>query len=132
MVAADLLVLDTKDIVDPAGVQTVHTAKEIGQQQFNTFVKECILDQTKRLDEPIHRNKLPLFNPIIRRPAKGQGQVTSLKKEVELFARLYISCQTRDGNLEEFFRHNVREVCWKCDENVLQYSAECDCICTEM
>ena len=29
----------------------------------------------------------------------------SLKSDVELFSRLYISCQIRDGNLEEFFRH---------------------------
>jgi hypothetical protein len=28
-----------------------------------------------------------------------------MKSDVELFSRLYISCQTRDGNLEDFFRH---------------------------
>ena len=28
-----------------------------------------------------------------------------MKSDVELFARLYISCQTRDGNLEDFFQH---------------------------
>ena len=28
-----------------------------------------------------------------------------MKCDVELFARLYISCQTHDGNLEEFFQH---------------------------
>ena len=32
-------------------------------------------------------------------------QLTSLKSDVGLFSRLYIGCQTRDGNLEEFFRH---------------------------
>ena len=32
-------------------------------------------------------------------------QVASLKCDVELFSRLYIGCQTREGNLEEFFRH---------------------------
>ena len=28
-----------------------------------------------------------------------------LKSDVELFSRLYIGCQTREGNLEEFFCH---------------------------
>ena len=32
-------------------------------------------------------------------------QLTSLKSDVQLFSRLYIGCQTRDGNLDEFFRH---------------------------
>ena len=29
----------------------------------------------------------------------------SLKNGVDLFPRLYIGCQIRDGNLEEFFKH---------------------------
>ena len=28
-----------------------------------------------------------------------------MKSDVELFSRLYISCQTRDGNLEDFYQH---------------------------
>ena len=101
----DLLVLDTKEIADPAVVETVRTAKEVGQRQFDTFVNECLLDHSREIDDTIHRNKLPLFNSVTRKPPKGKQQVTSLKKEAELFSRLYISCQTRDGNLEEFFRH---------------------------
>ena len=31
--------------------------------------------------------------------------MASLKSDVGLFSRLYIGCQSRDGNLEEFFRH---------------------------
>ena len=36
---------------------------------------------------------------------KGKQHLISLKSDVGLFSRLYIGCQTRDGNLEEFFRH---------------------------
>ena len=32
-------------------------------------------------------------------------QINSLKCDVQLFSRLYISCQTRDGNVDEFFQH---------------------------
>ena len=37
--------------------------------------------------------------------SKEKQQLTSMKSDVELFSRLYISCQTRDGNLEDFFQH---------------------------
>ena len=101
----DLLVLDTKEIADATVVETVRSVKRIGQEQFDAFTKECLIDRTKSIDETIHRNKLPLFGTSTRTASKGKQQLTSLKNDVELFSRLYISCQTRDGNLEEFFRH---------------------------
>ena len=95
----DLPVLDTKEIADPAVIETVRNAKQIGQDQFEAFSKECIVDRTKSIEEAIHRNKLPLF-ATKRGPKipKGYQQVKSLKNDVALFARLYIGCQTRDGN----------------------------------
>ena len=54
----------------------------------------------------IHCNKLKLFGSATgKNVSKGKQQLTSLKSDVGLFSRLYIGCQTRDGNLEEFFRH---------------------------
>ena len=106
----DLLVLDTKEIADPAFIETVRNAKQIGQDQFEAFSKECIVDRAKSIEEAIHRNKLPLF-ATKRGPKipKGNQQVKSLKNDVTLFARLYIGCQTRDGNLEEFFRRENQQ-----------------------
>ncbi len=37
--------------------------------------------------------------------SKEKHKLTCLKNNAQLFSRLYISCQTRDGNLDEFFRH---------------------------
>ena len=101
----DLLVLDTKEIADPAVVKTVRSAKSVGQDQFDAFTKECLLDRTKSIYDTIHRNKLPLFSTPASKASKGKQQLNSLKCDVELFSRLYIGCQTRDGNLDEFFRH---------------------------
>ena len=100
----DLIVLDTKEIANPAVVQMVRNAKKIGQEQFDTFTKECLID-SKSIDDPIHRNKLPLFSTSTCKTSKGKQQLTSLKSDVQLFSRLYIGCQTRDGNLDEFFCH---------------------------
>jgi len=52
----DLLVLDTKEIADST---VVCNAKRIGQEQFATFTKKCLLDRTKPIDDTIYRNKLP-------------------------------------------------------------------------
>ena len=101
---ADLLVLDSKEIADDAAVDTIRIAKKIGLKQFQTFTKECIVDRVKSIDDTIHRNKLKLFGTTKVKISKEKQQVVSLKSDVGIFSRLYISCQTRDGNLEEFFR----------------------------
>jgi len=101
----DMIALDTKEIADAAVVDTVYNAKKLGQEQFDAFTKKCIKDRTTPLNDTIHRNKLPLFCTTARRASKGKQQLTSLKCDVQLFSRLYIACQTRDGDLEGFFCH---------------------------
>ena len=66
----DLLVLDTKEIADATVVETVRSVKRIGQEQFDAFTKECLIDRTKSIDETIHRNKLPLFGTSTRTASK--------------------------------------------------------------
>ena len=57
----------------------------------------------KSLYDPIQRNRLSLFNsPPLE---LSSSKASSVKSDCSLFARLYISCQTRDGDLDEFFRH---------------------------
>ena len=107
----DLLKLDTRDIVDPALVTSVCQAGEIGQQQYDTFVTERLHQQAKPLSEPIKKNKLLLFShPPPRQKSNASLQVSSLKSDCSLFSRLYIACQSRDGDLEEFFHHE-NQVC---------------------
>ena len=102
----NLVILDTKEIAGPAAMETVMNAKRIGQEQSEASTKECLLDRTKAVDDPIPHNKLNVFSTSTTiRQSKGQQQLASVKNDRELFARLYLGCQTRDGNLEEFFRH---------------------------
>ena len=101
----EMIVLDTKEIADPAVLKTVRHAKRIGQEQFDAFTKQCLVDETKPIDETIHRNKLTLFSTTAPKPSRGKQQFNSLKCDVELFSRLYIGCQSRDGNLDKCFKH---------------------------
>ena len=102
----DLLKLDTRDIIDPAVVSSVCSAEEKGLEQYQTFVIERLQEQAKPISEPIKKNKLLLFSrPPPPKKSSASLRVSSLKSDVSLFSRLYIACQSRDGNLAEFFCH---------------------------
>ena len=63
------------------------------------------MERTKPIDDTIHRNRLKLFvGSRTKTASKQKQQLTLMKNDVELFSRLYITCQTRDGNLEDFFQ----------------------------
>jgi len=80
----------------------------VGQLHFDDFVRERLVERTKPLEDDIHRHKLKIFGKPQKVPGKGANQVKSLKNDVNLFSRLYIGCQNRDGNLKEFFQHENR------------------------
>ena len=104
--SGDLLALDSRDIADPAVTDTVRRIEKIGEEQYETFVKERLVNQTKPISDPIKKNNLPLFSrPPVREKTKSQLQLTSLKNDCSLFSRLYIASQVRNGNLDEFFEH---------------------------
>ena len=103
----DLLVLDTRDIVDTSVAETVRKIKERGKTQFKAFVADRLEKQTVSLFEPIKRNNLALFSspPPSKAKSSDKMQIASLKSNCSLFSRLYISCQVRDGDLEAFCSH---------------------------
>ncbi|KAK3728106.1 hypothetical protein QZH41_014263 [Actinostola sp. cb2023] len=44
-------------------------------------------------------------SPTPKTTHKAQEKLSSLKRDCSLFSRLFISCQTREGNLDNFFEH---------------------------
>lgn len=104
--SADLLRLHSRDIIDQASVECLTTIKVRGQEQYRLFVNERLGDRSKPLTDTISRNKVILFNEQTqRKKTKSQETVTLLKSESSLFARLYVACQTRDGDMDNFFSH---------------------------
>ena len=102
--SSDLLLLDSRDLANPSVIDTVRRIEEIGQEQYNTYVKERLVSQTKSIFDPIKKNNLPLFSrPPVREKTKSQLQLTSLKNDCSLFSRLYVAPQVGNGNLDEFF-----------------------------
>lgn len=70
-------------------------------------MNDRIVSSSTNLTDNIKRNSLSLFNnpPVKRRNSHAKFQVSSLKEDCHLFSRLYIACQNRDGNLDQFFAH---------------------------
>ena len=104
--SGDLLALDTKDIMPTEVVECIKNIKTIGQDQYKAFVAERMIECTRPITDPIKRNKLPIFSrPTVKAVSKKQAPVAALKDDCSLFARLYIACQSREGDLQDFFRH---------------------------
>lgn len=99
----ELIALDTRVIPGNEAVTNLRQIKAIGQEQSKSFTSECLIKRTKSLYEPIKRNKVYLFNTPAPKTSKTSQQIASLKSDCSLFSRLYISCQTRGGDLDEFF-----------------------------
>ena len=100
--SGDLLTLDTKLIMDSEVHKVAENAYTVGQEQYELFVKERFVDQTQSIKDPIKKNKLEVFTTS---PQKQKSQVTTMKENSYLFSRLCIACQSREGNLEDFFKH---------------------------
>lgn len=102
----DLMVLDTRDILDTSVGETVRKAETLGEEQYLKFVEERLVKPKKPITDVIPKNKLALFSrPPAKCPSKQKMQVAALKNDCNLFSRLYVSCQTRDGDLDKFFTH---------------------------
>ena len=89
----DLLVLDTRDIMDSSVGETILGIEALGEDQYTKFIEEQLEKCEKPITEPIIKNKLSLFSkPTVKRhPTRQQNQVTALKNDCSLFSRLSLS-----------------------------------------
>ena len=102
----DLLVLDTRDIMDEKVAETVRTIEIAGDLQYSKFVEERILKKDKSIFDPIPKNKFPLFScPPKKSSTSTKIEINALKKSCQLFSQLYVACHVREGNLAEYFQH---------------------------
>ena len=105
--SGDMLTLNTKMIMNKDVVETVYTIEDIGKRQYDRYVEERLQSlSNKPLSDIISKNKLPLFStPHAKQQSKSKAKFASLKTNCTLFARLYIACQARQGDIDNFFEH---------------------------
>ena len=100
----DLISLHSKDIAGPEVRDTVLNVHNIGEEQYKVFVTGCFQTGTRNIYDTIAKNNLPLFRNKATRTSIG-NKVSELKSDCNLFAFLFISCQSRSGDMTEFFSH---------------------------
>ena len=92
--------------MDAAVADSVRKVESLGEDQYKKFAEERLESCTKPITETLPKNKLPLFSrPPVKTQSKQKEQLSALKSDCGLFSRLYISCQTRHGDLDQFFSH---------------------------
>ena len=98
----DLLTLDTKTIAHPSAAELVRTHFEKGQLAFRDFFNS--LGDEGSFYRPIKKNKVDFFRQEAA-VASSDMKKQVLKDDCRLFSQLFISCQSRECDLLEFFKH---------------------------
>ena len=79
----ELMTIHSKEIMDSTVVNTVRNARKIGEEQFNTFMKERLVERNKPITEPIKKNDLPTFNVHSKKVvSKDKAKVGVLKHDL--------------------------------------------------
>ena len=106
---SDLVSLDSRDCADESVIAALYTLEDTGKGQYSNFVKEVLEERKRSIHEPIKLNKPALFRkPSPKIKSKQGRKIKALENNVSLFGQLYISMQSREGDLEEFFSHEVQ------------------------
>ena len=100
-----LLRLDNRDILGKDAETSVRKVEELDHSQYDDFVTKRSDQPRKPLQDPVTKNKLPLYRIIsVRGHSTAKLKVASLQNDCFLFSRLFLACQARDGNLDAFFQ----------------------------
>ena len=86
-------------------VEAVRSAEDTGKKQFQKFHEDRISSSATAFNDTIHKNNLPLLNSGFAKKSKTHSKISNIQNDVNLFSRMYISCQARDSDMDAFFAH---------------------------
>ena len=101
-----LITLGSKVVMGEQARTSVREARQAGKDQYEAFKVERLITSEKSVHDVIKKNKLPLFrqnNSIATK--RSREKISSLKQDCNLYASLYVACQTRESDLDDFFSH---------------------------
>lgn len=105
--SSDLLSLDTKDIAKPSVHELLSKHYERGTERFCAFMKGLQSQEQELFYKSITRNTINFFT---KERAATDSKQEALKADCNLFSQLFISCQSRQCDLNEFFKYENQEV----------------------
>ena len=107
----DLYNLHNKELVCPLVIETLYSIEKIGKKQFEEYFENRICRRSVAITKTFPKNKLHLFSaPKSKVPSKKDYQLKAAKCDISLFSRLFIACQSREGDLAQFFAHENQTV----------------------
>ena len=75
--------------------------EELGCQQYQSFVLNVFEERTASFHDNINKNNISIFKSKVIQKAH------QTKQEVSLFGRLHAAVHSREGDLENFFSHEI-------------------------
>ena len=97
--SSDLLDLETNIAVPETIAQNLYKLENVGEKQFRDFIEQRVWKRSVLLSDTISKNKLSLFMAVGSYSASRKDeQLNTAKYNVSLFSRLFIACQTREGD----------------------------------
>ena len=100
--SSDLLTLDTKNIAHTSVHELLRIYYERGTERFHAFLKGLESQEESLFHKPIKKNKLNFFK---QQCVAIDPKHKALKEDCHLFSQLFISCQSRQCDLCEFFKY---------------------------
>jgi hypothetical protein len=105
----ELVTLDSRDCADINVVESIAKLEQTGNEQYQKYVTDVIQNCTRSIQDPLKKNNLPLFRKNQKKATLNKGKkIAVLKSNLNLFAQLYVALQSRDGDMREFFSHEVQ------------------------
>ena len=103
--SADLFALDTKIVPGTEAIKHLYAAETIGQEQFKSFMDTRIL-KNNPISDTIVKNNMQIFKSVkARKTTKKDAQLKTARSVAALYLKLFIACQSRDADLDQFFSH---------------------------
>jgi len=99
-----LLNLNSKAVKDLKNIYS------LGKAKYYQFMEQRFKSNSKSIGDTIPRNNLVMFSKP-GTETKVARRLTEMKNDRALFSTLYIASQTREGDVDEFFRYkNQKQV----------------------
>jgi hypothetical protein len=106
----ELVTLDSRaDCADVSVVELVEKIDRLDEEQYQKYRTDVIENRSRPIHDTIKKYNLPLFRKNLKKETSKQGKkIAVLKSKLNLFAQLYVALQNRDGDMREFFSHEVQ------------------------
>jgi len=105
--SGDLYNIATKTIAAEGTAEILKTVEGLGRTQYEAFVKDRLEANAKAITDTISQDKFSLRTSCTESSAssKQAAKLEGLKNDCALFSILFIACQSREGDLSEFFSY---------------------------